>query len=76
MKKILISTLISLALFLSIYSLAEARVSVRGYNRSNGTYVAPHYRSNPNSTRFDNWSTRGNFNPFTGKRGYSSPYKW
>ena len=43
--------------------------SVRGYFRSNGTYVAPHYRTTPNSSKLDNWSTRGNFNPYTGKEG-------
>ncbi len=42
---------------------------VRGYTRSDGTYVAPHYRSNPNSTQADNWSTIGNVNPYTGKKG-------
>jgi len=75
MKKILTLTLVSLALLLSIYSFAEARTNVRSYFKSNGTYVAPHYRSKPNSTRFDNWSTRGNYNPYTGKRGYMSPFK-
>lgn len=42
---------------------------VSGYTRSNGTYVAPHYQTNPNATRNDNWSTRGNVNPFTGTLG-------
>jgi hypothetical protein len=43
--------------------------SVRAYVRSNGTYVAPHHATNPNGTRTDNWSTRGNINPYTGKAG-------
>lgn len=30
--------------------------SVRGFVRSNGTYVAPHHATNPNHTRSDNWS--------------------
>ncbi|MEJ2816391.1 hypothetical protein [Caulobacter sp. CCG-8] len=42
---------------------------VRGYTRSNGTYVAPHYQTNPNSTTSDNYSTRGNTNPYTGRPG-------
>ena len=50
-----------------------ADVFVNGYYKSNGTYVQPHYRSDPNSTRLDNWSTRGNINPYTGKRGYMNP---
>ena len=47
--------------------------SVRGYTRSNGTYVAPHYQTNPNHTKLDNWSTKGNYNPFTGKAGTVNP---
>lgn len=42
---------------------------VRGYTRRDGAYVSPHYQTNPNSTRNDNWSTRGNVNPYTGKAG-------
>ena len=45
-------------------------VYVKGYTRSNGTYVQPHYRSSPNSTYSDNFSEYGNINPYTGKEGY------
>ena len=45
----------------------QAQVQVRGYTRKNGTYVAPHVRSSPNSTRTDNYSYPGNTNPYTGK---------
>jgi len=48
-------------------------VRVRGYNRADGTYVAPHTRTAPNSTTTDNWSTRPNVNPYTGKEGTRSP---
>ena len=58
---------IGLVLMLSVSAYADVRV--RGYTRKDGTYVAPHYRSNPNSTVYDNWSYRGNTNPYTGKRG-------
>ena len=47
----------------------EAQTYVRGYTRSNGTYVPGHYRSSPNSTQRDNYSTYGNTNPYTGQRG-------
>lgn len=53
---------------------AGAQVRVKGHFRKNGTYVAPHYRSAPNSSRLDNYSTRGNYNPYTGKRGTANPY--
>jgi hypothetical protein len=42
---------------------------VSGYTTKRGTYVAPHYATNPNSTRNDNYSTRGNINPHTGEEG-------
>lgn len=45
--------------------------SVHGYYRSNGTYVVPHYRSNPDSTVTDNYTYRGNVNPYTGSTGTS-----
>ena len=76
MKKLLVSVLIVLVMSMGFAGLAEARSTrVRGYTNSRGTYVAPHYRSAPNRTRFDNYSTKGNHNPYTGKKGYASPYK-
>jgi hypothetical protein len=47
---------------------------VRPYVNGNGTYVAPHYQTNPNSNRLDNWSTQGNVNPYTGRTGTVNPY--
>ena len=44
--------------------------TVSGYTRSNGTYVQSHVRTMPNSTNWDNFSTKGNSNPFTGSTGY------
>lgn len=43
--------------------------STSGYTKSNGTYVAPAHATNPNGTKADNWSTKGNVNPYTGKEG-------
>ena len=51
----------------------SAQVHVKGYTRSDGTYVAPHYRSSPNTTTNDNWTTQGNVNPYTGTAGTRSP---
>jgi Putative peptidoglycan binding domain len=67
------------------YSYAQHKsnsdVRVRGYYKSNGTYVEPHYRSAPNGTKSDNFSTYGNVNPYTGKEStihidnnYTNPY--
>ncbi len=71
----LILTLISTGIFAVSHD-AEAVTRVRGYYRSNGTYVQPHYRSDRNYTRLDNWSTRGNYNPYNGKKGTRSPYTY
>ena len=43
--------------------------AVRGYTKKNGTYVAPHRQTNPDHTQRNNYSTRGNVNPYTGKAG-------
>lgn len=52
---------------------ASAQVRVNGYVKKDGTYVAPHYRSAPNNTTSDNYSTKGNYNPYTGKVGTKEP---
>jgi hypothetical protein len=46
---------------------------VNGYTRSNGTYVSGHYRTNPDNSFYNNWSTKGNVNPYTGKVGTRQP---
>lgn len=58
---------------LAIPFAAGAQVSVKGYYKSNGTYVQPHMRSSPNGTTADNWSTIGNVNPYTGQKGTNNP---
>jgi hypothetical protein len=58
-----------LIILLSLASVEARDVAVRGYTKDNGTYVEPHYRSSPNQYKSDNWSTLGNTNPYTGKRG-------
>ena len=70
MKKIL------LILLLCISNYVGADVHVKGYYRSNGTYVQPHYRSSPNGTVLDNYSTKGNINPYTGKEGTVNPLSY
>ncbi len=70
-----------LALLVGVLSFsisAEARTTrVRGYYKpSTGSYVAPHYKTTPNRSKFDNFSTKGNYNPYTGKKGTVNPFKW
>jgi hypothetical protein len=47
---------------------------VSGHVTRTGTYVQPHHATNPNSTKLDNWSTKGNMNPYTGQAGTKNPY--
>jgi hypothetical protein len=47
---------------------------VNGYMRRDGTYVQPHMRSSPDGNPFNNYSTRGNVNPYTGAPGTHNPY--
>lgn len=43
--------------------------SVRGYTKKDGSYVAPHRATNPDGRKSNNWSHKGNTNPYTGKEG-------
>lgn len=67
--------LITLCLTLSILTFAATAHAgyVRGHYRSNGTYVQGYHRSNANGTKLDNYSTKGNYNPYTGARGTRNP---
>jgi hypothetical protein len=44
-------------------------VHVHGYTKKDGTYVPPHERSKADGNFSNNWSTKGNVNPVTGKPG-------
>lgn len=68
-----IALLLAALVFSSAPSLAQDTY-VRGYTRSDGTYVQPHYRTAPNNSLYDNYSTQGNVNPYTGQRGTVDPY--
>lgn len=68
---------IALMLALVITGLASADEYVRGYVRRDGIYVPPHFRTSPDSNRYNNYSYPGNVNPYTGERapgGYQTPY--
>jgi hypothetical protein len=58
-----------IAVVCGLSHIGHAKEHVSGYTKSNGTHVAPYYRSSPNGSFSDNWSTKGNFNPHTGKEG-------
>jgi len=48
---------------------------VKGYHKKDGTYVQPHHKTKPNTTKLDNYGTKGNTNPYTGKEGTKDPFK-
>lgn len=69
---------VSLVLF-SVIALASSLfsdVKVKGYYRKDGTYVQPHYRSDPDGNVWNNWSTYPNINPYTGKQGTKYKYSY
>lgn len=64
-----------LTIIVTILGTAKAEAArTRGYFKNSGTDVKPYYRSSPNSYKWDNYSSKGNINPYTGKRGYKSWY--
>ena len=66
--------LIAAVLVAASVTSASADTYVNGYLRRDGTYVPPHYRTNPDSNLHNNYSTRGNTNPYTGEHGTVDPY--
>lgn len=64
---------IALAGTLFSFSALAKDTFVSGYTKKDGTYVMPHYRTAPNNTKSDNYSTYGNINPYTGKEGSKKP---
>jgi hypothetical protein len=60
--------------FLTSASIAVAQQWVSGYTKQNGTVVQPYWRSSPDNTTLNNYSTQGNINPYTGQAGTKSPY--
>ena len=72
-------TFLILVLFLviSFSSITFAKtVKVKSYFKSNGSYINSYYKTSPNKTKLDNYSTKGNYNIYTGKKGTVNLYKW
>jgi hypothetical protein len=66
MKKLIVFTF---TLAISTFSFAKGSHHVRSYTKRDGTYVQSHRQTNPNKTQRDNWSAKGNTNPYTEKQG-------
>lgn len=46
------------------------------YKPSVHKVIQTYHKTAPNKTKLDNFSTKGNYNPYTGKKGTVNPYKW
>ncbi len=57
---------------LAIAATCFADQNVNGYTRKDGTYVNGYTRSDRDSSYNNNYSTRGNSNPYTGESGTNS----
>jgi len=73
MKKLVLLTVV---LVLAWIAVAQAQVWVNPYTRKDGTEVQGHYRSNPDGNPYNNWSFRGNTNPYTGKEAKGDPNRY
>lgn len=74
MRKLTTILIVFISIFCFNTLFAQSDVYVNGYFKKNGTYVQPHFKTAPNSSMFDNYSTKGNYNPYTGKPGWIDPY--
>lgn len=61
-------------LLLLVGAVASAKdVYVNSYYRKDGTYVQGYHRTSPDNDVYNNYSTKGNVNPYTGKEGTVDP---
>jgi len=68
MRKIAIATCLWCLAFASF-----ANEYVNGYYKRDGTYVEGHFKTSPNVTNHDNYSTQYNVNPYTDTTGSRAP---
>jgi len=67
MKKALVAVILAVS-FVAGFSGSSFAGRVSGYYRSNGTYVQPYYRSNPDGYKYNNYG------PSTNSYDRSNPY--
>lgn len=72
-KGFFLSVLFLCSVFNSFSHTNPHHVKVSGYTRKDGTYVQPYFRTAPNNSNIDNFSTKGNVNPYNGKPGWIAP---
>lgn len=75
MKHLIATAAITIALFSTAAPAFAKTTKVSSYYKpSTSTYVSSYYKTSPNNTKLDNYSTKGNYNPYTGKVGTKKIY--
>lgn len=64
-----LKTLLLLALMVLASTNLQASTHVRSYHHKNGSHFYSHRRSTRDHRRLNNYSSKGNINPYTGKVG-------
>ena len=75
-KEFKVKKLMIVVLGMCVLSVSANAAYTRGYMKKNGTYVSGYHRTSADHTRINNYSTRGNINPYTGKKGYKPLTKY
>lgn len=58
----------TIILILALSSTAQAKYQT-GFYKKSGKQVQGHFKTSPNKTKSDNYSTKGNVNPYNLKKG-------
>ena len=66
---------IGICITLPTSSIARGSHTVHSYNKKDGTHVESHRATNRDNTKHNNYSSKGNTNPNTGKEGTKDPDK-
>lgn len=62
-------------LLTAVFGFSASAEYVNGYTRQNGIVVQGYNRTAADSSRFNNYSTQGNVNPYNGNVGTVNPYQ-
>lgn len=71
-KQPIMKSVLSIAVLVLASSVFASDRTTHGYTKKDGTQVESYHHSESNRTKDDNYSTRGNVNPETGKKGTKS----
>lgn len=68
MKKLISFFIIAIFSFTAINETSAKYV--KSYIKKNWTFVSWHFKTSSNKVKFDNYSAKWNYNPYTWKKGY------